>query len=254
MSTYYQCENCGRSFHSSTDPYCWECRSVAADATFAGGSVANAATFAGVLSFICKAVLAWVGLMILFFAIAGYLLIASIVPLAFSITSIYLTAPLSGSGFPDIPSAVLPALAIVFLWTLLRMLVFVYGRGRKGLAFILGYFLLALAAGLVLTYTGVRPFALDMPQAAAEIAAGIQENAINIADDLQGNYQMLAPTIRGASELVAGLDAGLFSVSVVVYCCIFLLETVLFVRLMNRRSKKTIDRLNSSQSPLRPPI
>ena len=108
MSTYYQCENCGRSFHSSTDPYCWECRSVAADATFAGGSVANAATFAGVLSFICKAVLAWVGLMILFFAIAGYLLIASIVPLAFSITSIYLTVPLSGSGFPDIPSAVLP--------------------------------------------------------------------------------------------------------------------------------------------------
>ena len=239
---YNYCQNCTQSLQSSTDPLCSACRILADGATSTGGLNLGNISLPTIFLVLASPVIIWVGLKMYLFAIVGYLLIASIMPLALSITAIYLTAPLSGSGFPDIPSAVLPALAIAFLWTLIRMLLFVHGRGRKGLAFMLGYFLLALAAGLVLTYTGVRPFTFDMQQTAAGIAAGIQSYAIFIADDLQGNYQILAPTIRGASELVAGIDPGLFSVSVVVYCSIFLMETVLFVRLMERRSKKALAR------------
>ena len=242
MSTYQQCENCLRPINSLTDSICWECRLAADNATSTGGLNLGNISLPTILLVLASPVIIWVGLMMYLFVIAAYILTASIVPLAFSIISIYLVAPLSGSGFPAIPSAVLPALALIYLGTLVRMLIFIKGRGRKGLAFILGYFLLALTTGLVLTYTGVRPFSLDMPQAATGIAAALQNNAIIIADDLQWHFQMLAPTIRGASELVAGIDPGLFSVSVVVYCSIFLMETVLFVRLMERSSKKALAR------------
>ena len=81
-----------------------------------------------------------------------------------------------------------------------------------------------------------------MRQAATGIAAALQSNALIIAESLQWHFQMLAPTIRGASELISGINPGPFSVAVVVYCAIFLMETVLFVRLMERRSKKALAR------------
>ena len=242
MSTYQQCENCLRPINSLTDPLCWECQLANDNANSAGGLNLGNISLPSILLVLASPVIIWLGLMMYLFVIAAYILTASIVPLAFSITSIYLVAPLSGSGFPAIPSTVLPALAFIFLWTILRMLLFVRGRGRKGLAFILGYYSLALTTGLVLTYTAARPFSLDMRQAATGIAAALQSNALIIAESLQWHFQMLAPTIRGASELISGINPGPFSVAVVVYCSIFLMETVLFVRLMERRSKKAFAR------------
>ena len=239
---YNYCQNCTQSLQSSTDPLCSACRILADDATSTGGLNLGNISLPTIFLVLASPVIIWVGLKMYLFAIVGYLLIASIMPLALSITAIYLVAPLSGSGFPAIPSTVLPALAFIFLWTTLRMLLFVRGRGRKGLVFILGYYSLALTTGLVLTYTAARPFSLDMRQAATGIAAALQSNALIIADSLQWHFQMLAPTIRGASELISGINPGPFSVAVVVYCSIFLMETVLFVRLMERRSKKALAR------------
>ena len=227
MATIYQCQNCGREFQSSGSPYCWECGSAAQNATEAG-ALMLAGTF----------LWGWISLVILIFAIAGFLLLASIVPIAFGTTSIYLTAVLTRSSFPEVPAAVLPVLTVVFVWTLLRMLIFVRGRGRKAMVFITGYFLLALVAGLVLTYTEARPFGLDMPYAATNAAVAIGEMTATMADDLQGGYQSFAPALRGISQLVSNLDTRLFSVSVVVFCCILLMETALFLRLMRRFKRR----------------
>ena len=248
MSTYNQCESCLKPINSLTDPLCWECQSTVDNANSAGGLNLGNISLPSILLVLASPVIIWLGLMMYLFVIAAYILTASIVPLAFSITSIYLVAPLSGSGFPAIPSS--PSCPPLRSYFCGRPSGCCYSsvagnsspRSRKGLVFILGYYSLALTTGLVLTYTAARPFSLDMRQAATGIAAALQSNALIIADSLQWHFQMLAPTIRGASELISGINPGPFSVAVVVYCSIFLMETVLFVRLMERRSKKALAR------------
>ena len=73
------------------------------NANSAGGLNLGNISLPSILLVLASPVIIWLGLMMYLFVIAAYILTASIVPLAFSITSIYLVAPLSGSGFPAIP-------------------------------------------------------------------------------------------------------------------------------------------------------
>jgi len=149
------------------------------------------------------------------------------VPMAFGILAAYMVAVVTAERMPAVAVEALPFLLFLFVWFILRILLFLRGRGRAGLIAVGIYFSIALFVAVVLVYAGISMYGVDALSAGAEVPVVVEGFAWVLEYVSFGKLPWLVDAYESYAAYVVGFDPKLLAVSLVVYLFIMPVEIVL---------------------------